>query len=67
MVDNLSLTQKQETFTLNLYSGMYQRDAYIDAYKPTYSLLLLIMVSYPLFNVNVIIAKERRKERLSTL
>ncbi len=32
------LTQKQETFTLNLFKGMYQRDAYIDAYKPTYAL-----------------------------
>lgn len=32
------LTQKQETFTLNLFKGMYQREAYIDAYKPTYAL-----------------------------
>ena len=32
------LTQKQEIFTLNLFKGMYQRAAYIDAYKPTYSI-----------------------------
>lgn len=34
----IKLTQKQEIFTLNLFKGMYQRDAYIDAYKPTYAL-----------------------------
>ena len=33
-----TLTQKQEIFTQNLFKGMYQRDAYIDAYKPTYAL-----------------------------
>ena len=33
-----TLTEKQEMFTLNLFKGMYQRDAYIDAYKPTYAL-----------------------------
>ncbi len=32
------LTQKQETFTQNLFEGMYQRDAYIDAYQPNYAL-----------------------------
>lgn len=34
----MNLTQKQETFALNLFKGMYQRDAYIDAYKATYSM-----------------------------
>jgi len=32
------LTQKQERFTLNLFSGMYQRQAYIEAYGATYQL-----------------------------
>lgn len=32
------LTQKQESFCLNLFKGMYQRDAYIDAYHPIYSM-----------------------------
>ena len=32
------LTQRQEIFTLNLFKGMTQRAAYIDAYKPTYSI-----------------------------
>ena len=32
------LTPNQEKFTLNLFKGMYQRDAYIDAYHPKYSL-----------------------------
>lgn len=34
----MKLTQKQETYTLNLFKGMYQRDAYIDAYHPAYAL-----------------------------
>ncbi|KKK86818.1 hypothetical protein LCGC14_2759440 [marine sediment metagenome] len=34
----MRLTQKQETFTQNLFKGMYQRDAYIDAYHPKYKL-----------------------------
>jgi len=34
----MRLTQKQETFTQNLFKGMYQRDAYIDAYHPNYRL-----------------------------
>ncbi len=32
------LTQKQEIFTQNLFKGLYQRDAYIDAYHPKYAL-----------------------------
>jgi len=32
------LTQKQEIYAQNLHKGMYQRDAYRDAYKPTYAL-----------------------------
>jgi len=32
------LTQKQEIYTQNLFKGMYQRDAYIDAYHPAYAL-----------------------------
>ena len=34
----MNLTQKQENFTLNLFKGMCQRAAYIDAYHPTYAL-----------------------------
>ena len=39
--NNNRLTQKQENFTLNLFKGMYQRDAYIDAYHPTYSMVTI--------------------------
>jgi len=34
----MKLTQKQETFARNLFKGMYQRDAYKDAYHPKYAL-----------------------------
>ena len=34
----MNLTQKQENFTQNLFKGMYQRDAYIEAYHPEYAL-----------------------------
>jgi len=36
------LTTKQEKFVLNLFGGMYQRDAYIDAYKPAHCALSTI-------------------------
>ena len=32
------LTQKQEMFTQGIFKGMYQRDAYIEAYRPSYAL-----------------------------
>jgi hypothetical protein len=32
------LTQKQENFCLNILQGMSQREAYIQAYKPSYSI-----------------------------
>jgi len=35
------LTPKQERYTLNLFKGMYQRQAYIDAYQPTYALAIV--------------------------
>ena len=37
----MNLTQKQENFTQNLFKGMYQRDAYIDAYHPTYAMMTI--------------------------
>ena len=33
-----TLTQKQEAFTQDLFKGMYQREAYIDAYHPSCAL-----------------------------
>jgi len=32
------LTTKQEKFTINVFKGMTQRDAYIDAYHPSYAI-----------------------------
>lgn len=32
------LTQKQEIFAQGIFKGMYQRDAYIEAYRPSYAL-----------------------------
>jgi len=37
-VENHGATPKQFNYALNLFSGMYQREAYLDAYKCTYAL-----------------------------
>jgi len=51
------LTQKQETFTQNLFKGMYQRDAYIDAYHPTYALTTIDANASRLANNEKVIAR----------
>jgi len=55
------LTQKQETFTQNLFKGMYQRDAYIDAYHPTYAITTIDA------NASILAKNQKVVARLSEL
>lgn len=57
MNDNKGLTQKQENFTLNIFKGMTQRDAYIDAYRPTYAITTIDGNASTLANQQKIIAR----------
>ena len=55
------LTQRQENFTLNIFNGMTQRDAYIEVYHPSYSIETIDA------NASRLASNEKVKARLDEL
>lgn len=66
MNNNIKLTQKQENFCLNLFKGMYQRDAYIDAYHPKYAMMTIDGNASRLANNEKILARLAELRALAT-